>query len=308
LVAVKPKGVLSNVFVDLQPGPRGNPPLGNQPFFALDQTQSPVGLDELSNLFDPSVRDSIRTQLQEGVLALGGDGASNLNQTLYYANPLTRDAIPVTYVLAQRSPQLDKLNFEFNTISAEIAKEDANLRPLIVNLNTLLAALAARETDLQGTLDNAAGFFTKLDTALASVTVPDPKNADSMSDLARFFSQGPQALSCAATISTYFTPLVQQVNPHISSLDVLLGEFVTATGYNSAQPPPGSSQKAAVDTLRVDATLPPQNDGATGNGGLKQEHGGSFLEGTPLGFPATISVPNFSNTCAAPAALAGVTP
>ena len=307
-VAVKPKGVLSNVFVDLQPGPVGNPRLGDQPFFALNKTQSPVGLDELSNVFDPSVRDSIRTQLQEGVLALGGDGASNLNQTLFYANPLTRDAIPVTYVLAQRSPQLDKLNFEFNTISAEIAREDSHLRPLIINLNTLLAALAARETDLQGTLDNAAGFFTKLDTALASVTTPDPKNANNESDLARFFEQGPQALSCAATISTYFTPLVQQVNPHIQSLDVLLGEFVTATGYNSASPAPGSGQIAPVDTLRVDATLPPQNDPVTGNGGLSQEHGGSFLEGKPLGFPATISVPNFSNTCAAPAALAGVTP
>jgi hypothetical protein len=60
--------------------------------------------------------------------------------------------------------------------------------------------------------------------------------------------------------------------------------------------------------VRADATLPPQNDRVTGNGGLSQEHGGSFLEGKPLGFPATISVPTFSNTCAAPAALAGATP
>ena len=312
-IAVKPKGVLSNVFVDLQPGPQGNPSLGDKPFFALDQTRSPVGLDELSNLFDPSVRDSIRTQLQEGVLALGGNGALDLNQTIFYANPLTKSAVPVTDVLAQRSPQLDKLNFEFDTISAEIAREDSNLRPLIVNLNTLLGALAAREADLQGTLDQAAGFFTKLDTALFSVTQPDPRNANSESDLARFFDQGPQALSCAAAVSTYFTPLIQQVNPHIESLDVLLGEFVTATGYNSAQPPPGlpgqqSTQSAPIDTLRVDASLPPQNDPSTGSGGLGAEHKPGFLEGKPLGFPSNIAVPGFANSCAAPPALAGVTP
>ena len=135
-VAVKPKGVLSNVFVELDPGPMGNTSLGDHPFFPVNQTQSPVSLNELNNVFTQSVRESIRTQLQEGVLAFGGTGAPDLNGTLSNANPLTLDAIPVTSVLATRSPQLDELNFEFDTISGNLAREDANLRPLIVNLDT----------------------------------------------------------------------------------------------------------------------------------------------------------------------------
>ena len=119
-MAVKPKGVLSNVFVQLEPGPAQNATLGNHPFFNFDQTQSPVNLDELSNVFTPDVRNSIRTQLQQGVLAFGGAGATDLNQTIYHANPLTLDAIPVTDVLATRSPQLDALNFEFNTVSGDL--------------------------------------------------------------------------------------------------------------------------------------------------------------------------------------------
>src|SRR5947209_11217953 len=81
-VAVKPKGVLSNVFVALDPGPPQNPALGDHPFFGLSQTQSPVNLDQLSNVFTPDVRSAIRTQLQEGVLAFGDGGAGNLNRTL----------------------------------------------------------------------------------------------------------------------------------------------------------------------------------------------------------------------------------
>jgi len=228
-IAVKPKGVLSNVFVELDPGAARNPSLGGHPFFSLSQTQSPVPLTDLNNVFTQSVRDAIRTQLQEGVLAFGGAGATNLNQTLLYANPLTADAIPVTDVLAARSPQLDALNFEFDTVSGDLAREDANLRPLIANLDTTLGALAIRETDLQGTLTHAAGVFGDLDQALSSSVT--------QADLARIFQEGPQSLNCAAAIANYLNPLITAVNPYISfnapySLDTLLGDFVTASGFN----------------------------------------------------------------------------
>ena len=101
------------MYVDLDPGPSSNPPLGDHPFFTVGQTSSPVNLDALTNVFTGDVREAIRTQLQEGVLAFGGTGASDLNQTLVNANPLTLDLVPVTDVLATRSPQLDNLNNEF---------------------------------------------------------------------------------------------------------------------------------------------------------------------------------------------------
>ncbi len=266
---VKPKGVLSNVFVELDPGSPHNPVLSGSPFFGENETQSPVNLDELSNVFTPSVRDAIRTQLQEGVLAFGGSGAGDLNQTILRANPLTRVSIPVTDVLATRSPQLDALNFEFDTISGDLAREDANLRPLIVNLDTTLGALATREVQLQGTLVHAANVFGDLSGALSSTTTQQ--------DLARIFSVGPQALSCAGALSNFLNPLVTAVNPFISysaprSLDSLLAEFVTATGYNegtNAVPPGG----APIDALRIDPTLPPGGYSANDSGGLTRQHG-----------------------------------
>ena len=232
-VAVKPKGVLSNVFVELDPGPMANPSLGDHPFFPVGQTQSPVSLNELNNVFSQSVREAIRTQLQEGVLAFGGAGAADLNATLVNANPLTLDAIPVTAVLATRSPQLDALNFEFDTISGDLAREDSNLRPLIANLDTTLGALAVQEVNLQGTLVHAANVFGDLSGALSSPTT--------QADLARIFQEGPQSLNCAAAIANYLTPLINTVNPYVShtapySLDTLLADFVTASGFNVTTP------------------------------------------------------------------------
>jgi phospholipid/cholesterol/gamma-HCH transport system substrate-binding protein len=268
-VAVKPKGVLSNVFVEVDPGSMHNPSLGDRPFFDTGHTQSPVNLDEFTNVFTPSVRDAIRTQLQEGVIAFGGAGVPDLNQTLSNANPLTLDAIPLTDVLATRSPQLDNLNFEFDTVSGELAREDANLRPLIVNLNTTLNALAVREADLQGTLLHAANVFGNLDQALSSPTT--------QADLARIFQQGPEALACATAISTYITPLVTAVNPYISytapySLDTLLADFVTATGFNTLTAK--GTLPASGDTLRVEPILADPANTFHDAGGLSQEHAG----------------------------------
>src|SRR6202035_2171244 len=138
--------------VEVDPGPASNPSLGDSPFFAVAQTQSPVNFDQLTNVFTSDVRAAIRTQLQQGVIGLGGGGAANLNSTIVNVNPLTLDAISITDVLATRSPQLDSLNSEFNTITGELAREDANLRPLIANLDTTVNAIATHEADLQGTL------------------------------------------------------------------------------------------------------------------------------------------------------------
>jgi phospholipid/cholesterol/gamma-HCH transport system substrate-binding protein len=283
-VAVKPKGVLSNVFVEVDSGSPHNPPLGDHPFFDLSRTQSPINLDALSNVFTPDVRTAIRTQLQEGVLAFGGTGTTDLNATLVNANPLTLDAIPVTAVLATRSPQLDNLNFEFDTISGDLAREDANLRPLIASLDTTMGALAVRQAELQGTLVHAANVFGDLSQALNSSTT--------QADLARIFQQGPQSLACASAIANYITPLVTAVNPYISSsapysLDTLLADFVTASGYNTL------TERGTVvtsgDALRVlpSAVLPPPPPSDTFHdaGGLTVAHAGytnAQLNGSPV--------------------------
>jgi phospholipid/cholesterol/gamma-HCH transport system substrate-binding protein len=243
-VAVRPKGVLSNVYVDVSPGSASAQSLGEAPAFRLGQTSSPVNLDELSNVFDPSVRQSIRTQLQEGVLAFGGTGVVDLNKTIANANPLTADAVPITGVLSARSPQLDRLNGEFDTISGDLAREDKSLRGLISNGDVFLGTLATHEVSLQGVLVHASGTLGTLDQALQGEE----------SNLTKIFNDGPAALSRAKNAADLLAPLIANVDPFIGDLDVLLHEFITATGYDK-----GTGNNAyglPLDTLRVDGSLP----------------------------------------------------
>lgn len=237
--AVRPKGVLSNVYVSLTPG-HGAETIDLGRPVPVTQTQSPVNIDELSNVFDPKVRDAIRTQIYQGDVMLGGqgdqNGAANLNGLLVNANPLTRDLSPITAVLAQRTPELDRLNTEFGTILGELASEDQNLGGVINNGNTLLAAIAAKQDALKGTLDHAATTFTQLDQVLAG----------EQNNLGTIFEKGPSALDKSKRALDLLLPLVRNVNPHIPHLDILLHDFITATGYNIKN----------LDAMRVDASLP----------------------------------------------------
>jgi phospholipid/cholesterol/gamma-HCH transport system substrate-binding protein len=254
-VAVRPKGVLSNVYVEVSPGSDSAQSLGDGPQFGLGQTSSPVNLDELSNVFDPSVRASIRTQLQEGVLAFGGTGIVDLNNTVANANPLTADAVPITSVLSARSPQLDRLNGEFDTISGDLAREDASLRGLISNGDIVLGTLATHEVSLQGTLVHAAGTLNTLDQALHGEE----------GNLTKIFNDGPTALSQAKNAADLLAPLIANVDPYIGDLQVLLHEFITATGYDK-----GTGNNAyglPLDTLRVDGSLPLPGKSASPCGG-----------------------------------------
>lgn len=257
-VAVRPKGVLSNVYVAVVPGSGASPSLGDNPTFGLGETSSPVNLDELSNIFDPSVRTSIRTQLQEGVIVFGGSGAGDLNATIGNLNPLTADAVPITSVLAARSPQLDRLNGEFDTITGDLSREDANLRGLIANGDVVLGELAAHEVSLQGTLVHAAGTLTSLDQGLRGEE----------GNLASIFQKGPNALNQARSAADLLAPLISNIDPYISDLDVLLHEFQTATGYNT-----GTGNNAwglPLDTLRVDGSLSPAGKSAQPCGGTSE--------------------------------------
>jgi ABC-type transporter Mla subunit MlaD len=271
-LAVRPKGVLSNVFVALSPGNTSSPAIDPTHVFGVKETSSPVNLDEFSNLFDKNVTESIRTQIQEGVVAFGGSGASDTNAVIKNLNPLTADLSPLTSVLAARTPELDRLNTEFDTITRELASEDANLRGLIENGNTFLGTIASNASSVQGTLVHAAGTLASLDAGLKGEEA----------NLAAIFAKGPAALDKAKTFADLFVPIVNTVNPYMGDLQQLLVQFMSATGYGASNPPPPAGPGGTQISSRIDATLGGTTDG-TGRSAVAC--GGQWWGSPPCPYP-----------------------
>lgn len=282
---VRPKGVLSNVFVALNPGSRSNPNLDPNHIFTLNETGSPTNLDALSDVFSADVRESMRTQIQEGVLAFGGSGADDLNGTLHNLNPLTYDLAPITQVLAVRSPEFDRLNTEFDTITHELSSEDANLRGLIVNGNATLGVLALKNHQLQNVLDHAAGLLTSIDLGLKG---EEP-------NLQAIFAKGPAALDKTKRANDLLVPLLIPINPHIPSLEVLLHQFGTATGFAVPPGPTGGG----VFASRIDAILNFPDRSAVTCGGEPVEQTGCPAANRPNLGPSSSSASGTSGSSSA---------
>jgi phospholipid/cholesterol/gamma-HCH transport system substrate-binding protein len=288
--AVRPKGVLSNVYVAFAPGSAKSPALDSNHVFDLSETASPINLDEFSNLFTADVRQSLRTQIEEGVVAFGGGGADDTNALLHNANPLSADLDPVTAVLAARSPELDRLNAEWDTLSGDLAREDANLRGLIENGNTVLGAIAGHATHLQGTLVHAAGTLTSLDQTLKGEE----------SNLAAIFRKGPASLEKQQASDVAIVPVLQFINPYLPHLNMLLNNLVSVSGIPNSFPSGTFTQDFRVDAsiyagklrsayacggqpdLQPGCTTPvkPNNGLGSSSGSSAQPSGGSSTTGT----------------------------
>jgi virulence factor Mce-like protein len=166
-VKIRPRIFLEgNFFVDVEPGTPTAPELGDGDTIPVNQTATPVQLDQLLTSLQSDTREDLRTLLDQYSRALAGGGAEGFNRSIPYWEPAYRDTAIVAdatlgeaehdlsgYVenagataaaLDRKSTQLKSLITDFNTTAAAFARSSGSLRSAIHELpNTLRAAQPA---------------------------------------------------------------------------------------------------------------------------------------------------------------------
>ena len=149
-----------------RPGTPSAPELGDGDVIPINQTATPVQLDQMLAALQSDTREDLKMLLREYSAALEGEGADGFNDSLKYWKGAYRDgALVAEASLGQaehdlseyidragvvadaldRSPeQLKALITDFNTTAAAFAREDANLEAAVAELpRTLRAAQPA---------------------------------------------------------------------------------------------------------------------------------------------------------------------
>jgi phospholipid/cholesterol/gamma-HCH transport system substrate-binding protein len=155
-----------NFFVDLTAGSPSAPELEDGATIPVQQTATPVQLDEVVTALQSDTREDLKLLLDEYGKGLDGAGAKGFNRSIPYWEPAYRDSSIVAdamrgetgrdlsgYVknagktaaaLDRNREQLKSLVTDFNTTAAAFAREDANLGAAIGELpRTLRAAYPA---------------------------------------------------------------------------------------------------------------------------------------------------------------------
>jgi phospholipid/cholesterol/gamma-HCH transport system substrate-binding protein len=155
-----------NFFVDVTAGSPSAPELEDGATLPVQQTATPVQLDEVLTALQSDAREDLKTLLHEYGSALEGAGARGFNRSIPYWEPAYRDTAIVAdamrgttgrdlsgYIkgagataaaLDRNREQLKSLVTDFHTTAAAFAREDANLQAAVGELpNTLRASMPA---------------------------------------------------------------------------------------------------------------------------------------------------------------------
>jgi phospholipid/cholesterol/gamma-HCH transport system substrate-binding protein len=235
---IRPKGLLGSMYVELEPG--HGAPLRSGDSIPLQDTESPVSLDQVTDVLDAKTRDKLRTLTQQGAAALQGRG-QDVNQLLAQLPAISANLAATTGAIDERDQQLDQLQVEFDQLAHMIASEHTSLAGDLNNGADILDTLAQHQTGLQSELQHANSSLGK-----ANQVVGGREKA-----INQLFKELPALLDELEAFSTNGTTTLATINPCMDDLNVMLAEMRSATQY---QQPSGATDGAGF-MLRVDPQI-----------------------------------------------------
>ena len=227
-VKVRPRIFLEgNFFLDVRPGTPGSGKIPDGGTIPVSQTTSPVQLDQVLTALQADTRKDLQTLVQGYGDALDGPpkpgedatqdpdvrgktAAQALNQSLKYAP----DALRGVALVNQASQgtdlhDLSKLVAGTQKVSAALSRNDQNLKDLVSNFNTTMAAFASRSADLKSTIAQLPGVLDLANSTFANLNRSFPPTRAFARDIL------PGVRETAPTITASF-PWVRQTRALMS--------------------------------------------------------------------------------------------
>lgn len=245
---IRPKGLLGNMFVQLDPGSPQNTALPSGSTLPLQDTASPVDLDQVMDLFDAQTRAYIRTLTREGGASLQGRG-TDLNALLSALPSITQDTAAVTGKIAAKDQELSALNVEFDRIAAMMASEDQAFRRDLANGGSILDTMAAHDRQLQDELTYAALTLAELESGLKGHE----------GDLNHVLREMPALLQELTTLSNHSATSLAILDPCVGDIDRTISEMASSMNYHDA---------TGHNLLRVHPYIPAQGHETTSTAGI----------------------------------------
>ena len=165
--AVRAKTLLGEKYVDLTVGSSASATaIDSGGYLPPAQTGKDVSNDEIFNAFDATAR----AQQQQVIAALDAATfrrSSDISAILPQLTTVVSDLRPVADVYEKDQPQVDDIFVQLNTVLQSLADEHQQLAGLLSAGNVVTGAIAARNSALVSTLQEAATFSTEINNAMA---------------------------------------------------------------------------------------------------------------------------------------------
>ena len=135
-----------NFFVDVTPG-TSSKEVADGHVFPVNQTATPVQLDQVLTALQTDTREDLKTTLREYAAGLKGKGAKGFNESIKYWKPAYRDsAIVSEALLGEKEHDLSGYINRSGVVAGALDRHRESLKDLITNFRVTAGAFA-REND-----------------------------------------------------------------------------------------------------------------------------------------------------------------
>lgn len=244
--AVRPNTALQDMYLDILN--RGTPTAGTAgPSYVvpLSQTQSPVNLSEVLDLFQPGVRAhlyDVLDQLGNGLQDRGAD----LRLAFVDFAPLLKIAGQISTQLAARTDDTKELVHQAAELSSIIAGRTRQLRQVVVSGTSALQAVSTdggrplEETihelpptlaALGPTLQDVNALLPNLNRAVTNLEPVADRLPSALPELKAFATSADPAVEALRVPVQKLVPLSDALKPFAADLSRTLGDISPQTGY-----------------------------------------------------------------------------
>jgi phospholipid/cholesterol/gamma-HCH transport system substrate-binding protein len=142
-----------NFFVDMTAGSPSAPELEDGATIPVQQTATPVQLDQVLTALQSDTRDELKTLLREYGKGLDGAGAKGFNHSIPYWEPAYKNGAIVSDAMrGETGHDLSGYIKNAGEVAAALDRNRAQLKSLVTDFNTTAAAFASQSDNLSAAI------------------------------------------------------------------------------------------------------------------------------------------------------------
>jgi phospholipid/cholesterol/gamma-HCH transport system substrate-binding protein len=202
---LRPKTAIGEMYIELIRATGSSAPyVGDDYQLPRQQTGQAVELDTILNELDPQTRAAISTSLRQLGIAVNGQQA-DIRASIPDVEQATANLRPLAQVADARQQEIGRILTDLAIILSALADEQDALGRVIVSGDTATGALANRDQQLAGTIQQADQLFNSLQQVLADTTPADRAA----------LAQAPPAIASGRQLVSTLNPAVDRLLPEL---------------------------------------------------------------------------------------------
>jgi virulence factor Mce-like protein len=202
---LRPKTLIGEKYVELVRRPGSTAPyVSDGHVLPRAQTGQAVEIDAVLNSLDPQTRAALSQSLRQLGVAVA-DRQGDINAAIPEVEQAAANLRPIAQLADARQQEIDRILTDLAVILAALADEQDALGRVIVSGDTATSALAKRDQQLAGTIQQADRLFASLDQVLAGATPADRAA----------LAQAPGTIASGRQLLSTLNPAVDRLLPEL---------------------------------------------------------------------------------------------